>query len=123
VQYASAIVYYAREPKGWPCALRRDHAEELAEHGHVALPLEKWATLADEAGAPRSGDFLGRVQTAWETGDQKTATPPLIVRVKGERDRYTLHESRKAALDFIVEGGRRTTKKRAEEETNDRGVT
>ena len=64
----------------------------------------------------RSGrsDFLARVQTAWEAGDERAGVAPLIVRVKGERDGYTLHDSRKAALEFIVEGGRRTTQKRAE---------
>jgi hypothetical protein len=107
--------YAAQRRMVWRFAMAlRTQAPELAERGHVAMPLDTWATLAAEAGAPRSGDFLAKVQTAWEKGDERAGVEPLIVRVEGERDRYTLHESRKAALEFIVEGGRRTTKKRAE---------
>ena len=107
--------YAAQRRMVWRFAMAlRDRAEELAERGHVALPLDAWTTLADEAGAPRSGDFIPQVLQAWKKGDERAGVEPLIVQVKGERNGYTLHESRKAALDFIVEGGRRTTKKRAE---------
>jgi hypothetical protein len=107
--------YAAQRRMVWRFAMAlRDRAEELAERGHVAMPLDTWATLADEAGAPRSGDFIPQVLQAWKKGDERAGVEPLIVQVKGERNGYTLHESRKAALDFIVEGGRRTTKKRAE---------
>lgn len=77
----------------------RDRAEELAMNGYVRVPLDKWAELASEANAPRSAGFLTRVLDAWVAGDEKH--PPLLARVAGERDAYTLHESRKAALDFL----------------------
>jgi hypothetical protein len=92
--------------------LLRDHADELAERGHVHLPLETWAAMAAEAGAPRSGDFLPRVRRAWEEGDSRT--PPLIARVKGPADRFTLDPSRRSALEFLVQGGQRTLSRRAE---------
>jgi hypothetical protein len=105
--------YAAQRRMVWRFAIAmRDHAEEIAQYGHVSMPLEAWTTLASEAGLPRSSKLLADVVRAWETGSDGAA--PLIVRVPGERDRFTLHESRKPALDFIVEGGQRSTKRRAE---------
>jgi hypothetical protein len=94
----------------------RDSAEELAREGSVRMPLDAWARLADEAGAPRTGAFLPRVLDAWEKGDDKT--PPLIER---KRDRVTLHQSRKAALEFLVSGGRLSLRKRSEGKSAARG--
>jgi hypothetical protein len=105
--------YAAQRRMVWLFAIAmRDHAEDIAQYGHVSMPLEAWTTLANEAGLPRSSKLLADVMRAWETGSD--GAEPLIVRVPGERDRFTLHESRRPALDFIVEGGQRSTKRRAE---------
>jgi|CZKU01.1.fsa_nt_gi hypothetical protein len=79
----------------------RARASELAQNGAVEMLLDAWATIAGEAGLPRSPDLLARVLGAWETGSDKTQ--PLIVRSDNGR-RVTLHESRKDALDFMVRG-------------------
>ena len=109
--------YAAQRRMVWRLAMTlRDSAEELAREGSVRIPLDRWATLADEAGAPHTGAFLSRVLGAWEQGDDRT--PPLIDR-KGER--VTLHESRKAALEFLVSGGQLSLRKRRDGKAGARG--
>jgi hypothetical protein len=102
--------YAAQRRMIWRFAVAlRDHAEELAKEGAVRFTTGAWASLASEAGAPRSGAFLSNVLDAWEKGDDRA--PPLIVR-SGEL--VTLHQSRKAALDFLVAGGRLSLRKRVD---------
>jgi hypothetical protein len=109
--------YAAQRRMVWRFAVAlRDSAEELARDGSVRMPIDAWASLADEASAPRTGAFLSRVLDAWEKGDDKT--PPLIER---SGDRVTLHESRRAALEFLVSGGRLSIRKRAEGKAGARG--
>lgn len=79
----------------------RDRATELAKNNCVVLPIDDWTRIASEANAPRSGGFLLRVIKAWATGSDNV--PPLIECI--EKDTYTLHKSRKDALNFIVAGG------------------
>lgn len=90
--------------------LLRDNAAELAKSGAVRIPLERWAQLADEAAMPRSRDVLWRVLDSWKAGSDKIA--PLLEQTG--KDTFTLHTSRKEALDFLVESGKRTLRKTAE---------
>ena len=99
----SPASYGAQRRMTWGLAtLLRSRAVELAREGGVILSPHDWADLANNAGAPRSATLLGKVQAAWEEGDDKKAIPPLIER---NGSRVTLHESRRPALDFIKQAG------------------
>lgn len=81
----------------------KEKEKELARDGFVRISDEDWVRFADESGAPTSPVFIRGVQDAWEHGDAKS--PPLLARVNGERDGFTLHPSRQDALDFVRTGG------------------
>lgn len=102
----SPTSYGAQRRMTWALAtVLRSRAVELARDGGVNLSPHDWADLACKAGAPRSATLLGKVQTAWEEGDESKAIPPLIVK---SGSMVTLHESRKPALDFIKQAGERS---------------
>lgn len=101
----------------WRLAIMlRDRAEELARDGAVHIPLGQWRDLASEAGMPQSAALLTRVIDAWQNGGDNAE--PLLERT--DRDYFTLHKSRKDALDFIVTGGERTVRSRADGKTSAR---
>lgn len=109
--------YAAQRRMVWRFAIKlRDAAEQLAKDGSVPMPLDAWVSLAGEAGAPRTGAFLGRLLDAWEKGNDKTQ--PLIER---QGDRVTLHESRRAAFEFLVKGGELSLRKRRDGKAAARG--
>lgn len=109
--------YAAQRRMVWRFAMAlRDRAAELADEGSVAMGFADFVALADEAGMPRGAGLVQRVLGAWTTGktdpkETSASTEPLI-RMVGER--VTLHESRKQALDFLVSGGEKSSRKRAE---------
>lgn len=80
----------------------RDNARELAQKGSVELSAETMARLAERAGLPRAFDLV-RLLDMWS----QSGTDELAFLRRTEKDRYTLAEQHRAALDFMVEGGER----------------
>lgn len=80
----------------------RDRARELLEHEGVRLTLEDFQGLAERAGLPRDAAGLMAIIDRWM---HDGPDGPALLRAVG-RDRYTLGPAHRAALDFMLAGGR-----------------
>lgn len=81
----------------------RDRVRELLEHEGVRLTLPDLQGLAERAGLPRDAAGLAAIVDRWT--QDGTDAPALLRRVGP--DRYTLGAAHRAALDFMLDGGRR----------------
>ena len=80
----------------------RDRVRELLDHEGVRLTLADFQGLAERAGLPRDAAGLAAILDRW-TRDGTDG--PALLRVVGP-DRYTLGGAHRAALDFMLAGGR-----------------